>query len=401
MTSHTNSNAPAQRSGTARGVLGGGAWRLGEISGIEIAVDYSWVLIFALITFSLAGSFAQELAGVSRPLAWTAAVATSLLFFASIVLHELGHSLVAQRLGLRVRSITLFIFGGVAQLESEPRRPGHEILIAIAGPLVSFVLAVAFGTLEAVFQSDAGEGETLATMMGSLARINWLLAIFNCVPGFPLDGGRVLRGLVWAMTGSFDRATRIAAAAGSFVAYGLIGLGIVVGLGTGQLASGLWLAFIGWFLLSAARASVGQLAVERALSGLLARDAAESVRGACISGGDGVAEVTQRLLHSGLRTFYVVDADGRLCGLVTIRELASVADADRPHTRIDQVMVPTSRLLVVGPEDPALVALRRMAESGVNQLPLVSDGRLLGAVTRERLINLVQAGVALRSARGN
>ena len=394
----TKRDDPAQTQ-PARGVFGGGAWGLGRISGIQIAIDHSWILIFALITFSLASQFSRTHESWSEIHAWSVAIVTSLLFFTSIVLHELGHSLTAQRLGLRVRSITLFVFGGVAQLESDPKRPRDEVVIAIAGPLVSLALAGVFGAAQGVFGSETHAGETLAAMLTWLARINWILAVFNCIPGLPLDGGRVLRGLVWAATGSFTRATRVAAASGTLIAYSLIVLGIVAALGAGQIVGGLWLAFIGWFLLSAAKSSVGQLVIERMLSRVRGSEVTESIAEACVSGAETVAELAaEAVLRHGLRTFYVVDSSGRLRGLATLRELASVPAADRAHVRVEQVMVPVSRLLVLHPDETAWAAMRRMAERGVNQLPVVADGRLLGAVTRERLLKLVQGSLALEPA---
>ena len=377
-----------------RGVFGGGAWSLGRISGIEIAVDHSWVLIFALITFSLGSRFGAAHESWSDVQAWSAALVTSLLFFASIVLHELGHSLTAQRFGLRVRSITLFVVGGVARLESEPKRPADEVVIAAAGPLVSVLLGLGFALLA---ETGLG-GETVVAIFDWLGTINVFLAVFNCVPGFPLDGGRVLRGIVWAATGSFERATRIAAGSGTLVAYGLIFFGIVTALVSGNVVSGIWLAFIGWFLLTAARSSVGQVQIERILSRVRGIDAIERVEEATVSGGESVAQLAnEAVLRRGLRTFYVVDPAGNLRGLATLRELASVPADARPHTRIDQVMLPAERVLVLQPRESAWVALQRMAEHGVNQLPVVDGGRLLGAVTRERLLGVVQAGLTLEA----
>jgi len=390
------SEEPALRSTSARGPFGGGAWSLGRISGIEIAIDHSWVLIFLLITFSLQGQFVAEYEGWSRGQAWSAALLTSVLFFASILLHELGHSLTAQRLHLRVKSITLFVFGGLAQLDGEPRRPRDEILIALAGPVVSLALGLVFNAA-ATALSNGGGPETAYAMLAWLGRINVVLAVFNVIPGFPLDGGRVLRGVIWALTGSFETATAVAATSGSFFAYGLIGLGILSALAMGQFIGGLWLAFIGWFLLSAARATVGQMVVERALSGLRCLDAMDRITRACVTGNETVAELAaDAVLRHGLRTFYVVDASGRLRGLVTLRELARVPTDERARVRIDGVMVPAERLAVMSPEESAWAALRRMAEAGVNQLPVVEHGRLVGAVTRERLLRLVQARLALQ-----
>jgi Zn-dependent protease len=384
----------ASATGVSRqpGVFGGGSWPLGRVAGIRVAVDHSWVLIFLLITLSLGMQLRVALEGWNVLVTWSAAVVASLLFFASILLHELGHSVVAQRLGVRVKSITLFVFGGLAQLESEARRPRDEFLIALTGPLVSVTLGVAFRLSASVLSGLGGAGEVAAEVASWLGRINLILAAFNLVPGFPLDGGRALRGIVWAVTGSFERATTAAALAGSVFAYFLIGLGIFVAVVGRQLFGGLWLAFIGWFLLSAARATVGGMVFERILEGVSAAEVMESVRDACVSGSESVTElVGDAVLRRGLRTFYLVDREGRLRGLVTLRELARVPADERGQRRVGDVAVPLERLEVLAPDDDGWVALRRMAERRVNQLPVLDDGRLLGAVTRERLIALVQA----------
>lgn len=381
-----------------RGVFGGSAWSLGRVSGIEIAIDHSWVLIFALITFSLGSRFAIEHEQWSALHSWGAALATSLLFFASIVLHELGHSLTAQRFGLQVRSITLFVFGGVASLESEPKRPLHEVIIAIAGPLVSVALGLGFSALAA-----AGfTGDAITPVLAWLGRINLLLAAFNCVPGFPLDGGRVLRGVVWAFTGSFERATTLAAASGTAIAYLMIVFGIATALLGGDFIGGLWLTFIGWFLLTAARASVSRMVFERFLSEIPCLDTIDPVDNAVLEGGESVAEIVQEsVLRHGIRTFYVVGRGGQLRGLVTLNELAAIPASDRQQRSIEDVMVPVDRIVSLHPDETAWKALNRMAENGVNQLPVVersgAGGRLLGAVTRERLLDLVRAGVLLRA----
>ncbi len=376
---------------TQRGVLGGSAWTLGRVSGIDVGVDQTWLLVFALITASLGATFSAEHPGWGRLTAWTAGLATSLLFFASIVLHELGHSLVAQRLGVRVRSITLFVFGGVAQMESEPRRPRDEVAIAVAGPLVSAALgALCLGA------AGLAEGRVGGVVLAWLGRINLVLAAFNVIPGFPLDGGRVLRGIVWAVTGSFERATRAAAAAGSLFAYALMALGAATALFGGEIVSGLWLAFIGWFLLSAARASVGQLVLERILASVRAADVMEPVDDASVSRALSVQDaVAGAVMRHGLRTLYVVDPDGTLRGLVTLRELAGVPLERRPGTPVGEVMVESDRLVTLGPGDSGWTALRRMAAHGVNQLPVVERGRLVGALTRERLLALVQTRMTL------
>jgi Zn-dependent protease/CBS domain-containing protein len=388
----------SEASPPVRGVFGGSTWRIGRVAGIEIAVDYSWLLIFVLITFSLGSQFSAGHEDWSRAAIWTSAVVASLLFFVSIVLHELGHSLTAQRLGVGVASITLFVFGGVAQLRSEPKRPSHEVLIALAGPLVSIVLGVGFHAMANVI--GEGAGGQLGGILSWLGRINLILAAFNLVPGFPLDGGRVLRGLVWGVTGSFERATAVAAASGSIFAYSLIALGIAAALLGGEVVGGLWLAFIGWFLLTAARATVGQAFVEGILSRLRIEDILEPIDGLCIDAREGVAHLIREfVLRHGYRTFYVVDAMGTLLGIVTLGELAAVPPDERARTPVESIMTPIDRLHVLRQDDSGWDAMRTMVEAGVNQLPVVRSGKIIGAVTRERLLGVVQARAALQPRR--
>jgi Zn-dependent protease len=385
-----------------RGVFSGSAWRICRVAGIDIAVDYSWLLIFLLITFSLGTRFAQTQSDWPGAERWGAAVLASLLFFSSIVLHELGHSLVALRLGVRVRSITLFIFGGLASLESEPKRPRDEVLIATAGPLVSVALGLAFLAAARALPDTSGPLRVLPVAFSWLGTINLVLAAFNAVPGFPLDGGRILRGILWSLTGSFERATRMAAASGTLFAYALMIFGVVAALLGGQLVGGLWLVFIGWFLMSAARATVGQVVVERILERVRAGDAMEPVGDACFSGRETIEEVvTAAVLTRGLRTLYVTDAEGTLSGLVTLRELTSVPAEERRARQLREVMRPAAQLVLLDPADTCWTALREMAERGVNQLPVVERGRLLGVITREQLLRLVQASLALESGAGS
>lgn len=391
--------APERAGARSQGIFGGEAWRIGRIRGIDIRIDFTWLFIFLLITFSLGGLFGREQPGWSREVAWGAAVLASLLFFASIVLHELGHSLTALRLGIGVRSITLFIFGGIAQLESEPTRPRDEVVMALAGPLVSVALGLVFHALGQAMAGSPGPMEVLAVVFEWLGSINIVLAIFNVVPGFPLDGGRVLRGLLWARTGSFERATRTAASVGSGFGSLLIALGIVSVLLGGRVVSGLWLAFIGWFLLSAARMSVSQVLLQRVLQQVRAADTMDPVDDSTTYGEETVHEaVTGAVLRRGWRTLYVIDRAQRLRGIATLREISAVPGERRESARVEEIMVPVSELAVLQPRDTGWKALQEMVERGVNQLPVIHEGRLVGRVTRERLLSLVHAQLALEGS---
>jgi len=223
---------------------------LGRIGGIPIRLDYSWFAIFALVTWTLAaGYFPAEFGDWPRAEYWLVGAATAVLFFASVLAHELGHSLVAIGYRVPVRAITLFVFGGMAQIDAEPPRPAAEFWIAIAGPVVSFALAALFAAVLPVVAAS----EPLTALAKYLAYTNAILGLFNLIPGFPLDGGRVFRALVWGVTGDLRRATRIAATLGRVVAVALIALGVLRVAG-GNAFGGLWIAFLGWFLLSAASA---------------------------------------------------------------------------------------------------------------------------------------------------
>lgn len=388
---------PAKTPVRSRGIMGGSSWRIGRVSGIDIAIDQSWLLIFLLITMAVSTQLAVSEAKPAPGERWIAAAVVACAFFASIVLHELGHSLVAQALGIRVRSITLFLFGGVAQLESEPRKPLHEIGIALAGPAMSFALGFAFLFLAGA----AGEATLAREGLHFLGRVNLMLAIFNLAPGFPLDGGRVFRGVIWAVTGSFERATRIASGAGTFIAGLLMLAGVGVIFLEHNLLSGLWLVFIGWFLLSASRSAVGAIEVERILGGVPVRDVLEPVRHATVSADASIAELlSAQILRSGLRTLWVVDpASGRLLGIATLRELAGVPPESREAMRVGAVMLPVERATSISPGETALVGMQKLAAANVNQLPVLENGRLIGALTRERLIGLLHAGIMLGASR--
>jgi Zn-dependent protease/CBS domain-containing protein len=365
--------------------------RLATIRGIEVGIHYSWFIIFFLITFSLTTRFASEHPHWTTIEHYAVGIVTSLLFFASILLHELAHSFVALAKHIPVRSITLFVFGGVAQIGREPDRPMMEFQIAIAGPIASALLAVGFGLVSYL----AGDQfEHLAALGGWLASINLMLAVFNLVPGFPLDGGRIFRAVLWHYTGSFSKATRIAAGSGQTVGYALILGGIWTGLVTGSWFSGLWLAFIGWFLLNAAQESVLQMSMRSALSGLTAEDI---MARDCptVSGQLSLADlVHEHILRTGRRCF-LVSQNGRLEGLVTLHQVKAVPQERWGDSFVVQAMTPIDRLHAVAPETAILDVLRVMEQHDVNQVPVTQDGRLLGMITRDHLLRVLYANLEL------
>jgi Zn-dependent protease len=364
--------------------------RLGQLFGIPVGLHYSWFIVFVLVTLSLVAQFATEYPEWSSGVAYGLGVVTSLLLFLSVLLHELGHSVVALRKGIRVRAITLFVFGGVAQIEREPSRPRDEFHIAVAGPVVSFLLAAAFYGFSRGVETLS---EPLHALGHWLGRINFLLAAFNLIPGFPLDGGRILRAALWRATGSYDRGTRLASAAGQGIAYVFIVVGVWVAF-SGHFVNGLWMGFIGWFLLSAAQATVAQLDVRRWLRGIRA---AEAMTTDCLilPRGMSVAELVEdHLLRTGRRCALVVEGD-RLMGLVTLHEVRRVPRSEWAVTPLEAIAIPEAELHAVPPEMELVDVLALMDDHNINQVPVVRDGRIIGLLGREQVMHVLRTRLEL------
>jgi Zn-dependent protease len=364
--------------------------KIAEVWGIPIGFHPSWLLVVALLTWSLAaGYFPTEYPGWDPVGYWAVGVVTTLLAFGSVLFHELGHSWVALRNGLPIRSITLFVFGGVAQIGREPAAPGAEFRIAIAGPLTSIALAAGFSGVWLL----AHGVEPVAAPAIWLARINLTVGLFNLLPGFPLDGGRLLRALVWWRTGNLQRATRTAAVTGQIVATGFIVIGIMTAL-RGNVVSGVWIALIGWFLENAASQTLAQANVGETLRGV---SVGQTMSRECPRvGGDVRLErlVRDEVLGAGRRCFFVTD-DGRLRGMLTLGDIKAVPREAWGQTAVEDVMKPVDALRVIRPEDDLLVALRSMEETNVAQLPVISDGRLVGAIGREQILRYLGARAEL------
>jgi len=389
---------PGERS--LQGPFGRPALRLGRVLGIEVGLDFTWVFIFLLITLSLSRQLGAQHETWPAAARWAGALAASLLFFASILLHELGHSVTSNALGVPVRSITLFLFGGLASLSKEPERPRDEFLIGAAGPVVSVLLGLVFLLLSLLLPAEPLLSEVTAGVLAWLGWINLVLAGFNLFPGFPLDGGHLLRAAVWAWTGSLERATRVAAGMGALFATGLIGLGILIAIPGGNLLGGLWLVFIGWFVLSAARGSTTQMVLERGLSLLRVREVVDSDP-PTVSRAASVADVIAGpVLKQGQRWLLVRDHEGPV-GLVTLHEIKSVPEELRANTPIGQVMRPRSQLVTVRLDATLWQALKTLQEAGVNQLPVLdAEGRFAGMLSRERLLAVVRNQLELAGMSG-
>ena len=377
--------------------------RVGHIAGIAVDLDWSLLIIFTLITVALAvGLFPAWHPEWSAATAWLAGLGAATLFLMSVLAHEFAHALVGRRRGITIRQITLFVFGGMAHMDNEPRRWRDEFWMAIAGPLASLVIGatclVLAGVLIGPVEFDPEAPEALLADLGLvpsvllwLGQINIILAIFNMVPGFPLDGGRVLRALLWGMTGDMRRATRWASLGGQAFAWTLIALGVAMAVGVqvpvfgAGLVGGLWLMFIGWFLNNAALVSYRQL---------VTRDALESVpvsRLMC-TGLDSVDAalpverlVSEHLLHREQRAYPVVE-DGRLAGLVTLRDVRALPAPRWAETQVGRIMTPVQQLVSVAPDDDAFEVLALLGERNLNQVPVLDQGRVLGLVRREDIV---------------
>ncbi|MCW5969170.1 MAG: site-2 protease family protein [Blastocatellales bacterium] len=363
--------------------------RLGSIFGVRIGLHFSWAIIALLIAFSLASRFQQMHPDWGAGVAWATAIVTSALFFASIVVHELSHAMVAKMRNLPVHSITLFALGGVAKIEKEAADASTEFWMGIIGPITSAVIGLLFlgAALLLGWTAWSEPGTPLMSMTVWLGYINLLLAAFNMLPGFPMDGGRVLRAAIWWKTGNMARATRVAALTGQALAFGFIILGIV-GFFQGAGFGGLWIAFIGWFLLNAARATYAHNEVNARLRGVRVADVM-SRDCPLVDGHTNLQTlVDEHLLRTGRRC-YLITENGSPAGLITSHEVKSVERARWPFTTVYDVMVPIDRLRTVSPDMPVAEALEMLGRANVNQLPVVSNGRFEGMLSRDRVLQFL------------
>ena len=364
--------------------------KVGRIAGITVGLHYSWFIIALLIIFSLADHFHSVTPQWNTRVIWTSAIVTGLLFFAALLLHELAHSLVAKAYGLRVQAITLFALGGVSQIETDVPDAKTEFWMAIAGPITSAVIGMAcLGTdwMIGWLPGKAPASPAVAVLLW-LGYINLVLAGFNMIPGFPLDGGRVLRAVIWWITHNADLSMRLAAQAGEAVAFAFIVLGLMRFF-VGASFGGLWTAFIGWFLLDASRTSYAQTEL---LSEMRDRRVGEVMERDCptVDGKMSLDQfVDENLLPTGLRCF-IVEEDDHVAGLITPNEVKGVERALWPSTRVDRVMRPLRELRIVAPDTPAIQALHIMSQEDVNQLPVVSNGRLEGIFSRAHVLRFLQ-----------
>jgi Zn-dependent protease/CBS domain-containing protein len=366
--------------------------RVMTIAGIAVKVHHSWFIIFVLILWSLSAAYLPRAKpGYSPQLYWAAGALATLLFFLSVLAHEFCHSLVAKRLGQEVHDITLFVFGGVSRVSDNFRNPKTEFTIAIVGPLCSVVLAGAFRLLAAVM--PGGEETLLRGVVNYLAWINLALAVFNLIPGFPLDGGRVLRALIWWQTGSLAKATRAAAAVGKAFSFVLMALGGLQLL-TGNLIGGLWFLFIGIFLMGAAEGGYRETVQRHFLEGMKASDVmVEDVL--CVPAEISVKELIRSyFLHYGHKGFPVKDGD-RVIGMVFLKFVKDLPEDEMERTTVRQVTSDLSERLVTTPDAPLSDVLRKMGPGGPGRLLVMEADRFVGLVTRSGVFRLIEVKRAL------
>ena len=368
-----------------------GSIRIATIRGIPVLISTSWIIVFVLFLWSFAVSYYPDrYPGWTTQAYFAAGLATTLLFFASVVIHEFGHALTAARFGIRTRRITLLPIGGLAEIEREPERPTQEFAVAIAGPATSLLLgALSFGLYALV----APFSVPLGGIAAYLGMANVALALFNLIPGYPLDGGRVLRALIWGATGSYERSTRVVAGIGSVIAYGFIVGGVVL-LFNGYLANGVILAFIGWFVLLGAQGSVQQLTLQQELAGVTIGQVMTR-HFVSVRVGATLAQVVEETFLARNVRVGAVGQGGRFAGLITLGDVARVPQDHWPETLVEAVMVPLARLICAMPGDRVLDALGQIQDGGFNQLPVVADGHIVGLLTRTDLLRFVQLRAVL------
>jgi len=371
----------------------GPGWKVGRLAGVDLAIHPSLLIIAAIVTFSLAFQLTAQFPELPEVVHWSVAALTAALFFISVLAHELSHAVVAGRFGLKVEGITLFIFGGVTSIDEDTRSPRQEALVALAGPLTS--LAIGGVLLGLTFPIAHPVARALLEWLGF---INVMLGLFNLIPGFPMDGGRVLRAIIWRLRGDRLAATRAAAHVGRAFAYILIGIGVFLALQPGaSVIGGLWLALIGWFLSNAADATLAQAGVERSLQGVRVRDAMEASPPS-VSPNESVAElVNDRILRGTDRSFLVRHDDGGLAGLVTLGDVRRLTREQWVGARVTDIMTRYADLATIGPEVPLVDALRVLEQNEVGQLPVVEDDarRPVGLVTRQGILRLLEARLKL------
>ncbi len=383
-----------------------GGFKLGRIFGITIRIDWSWLFIFLLIAWDLATVFSQSNPGWTTGLAWLTAIVAALLFFGSVVAHELAHSLVARAQGVPVRGITLFLLGGVSDIQREPPSPLTEFLITIVGPVTSVALGFLFlglsgvgiRPLGAVGTSPfylVGRPDPVTTLLLWLGPINILVGLFNLIPGFPLDGGRILRSILWAITRNLRRATHWASLVGQAIAWLMIlaGVAMIFGVrlpffGTGFI-SGLWLIFIGWFLNSAASQSYRQVVIEDILTGVSVSQLMR-INPLAVPAAISIGDLVQNYMMGTEEQSFPVMSGEQFVGIVTVEDVRKVPHQQWAATTVAQIMTSADKLIKVPPDEDAGEALRELTQHDASQLSVVLNGQMIGMLRRRDIARWLQ-----------
>ena len=370
------------------------SFQIGRLFGISIRIDYTWFVIFALIVWTLGTHYCPLTYRFwDKSVYWLMAIITAIVFFASLIAHELAHSLVSKAKGVPVRSITLFIFGGVAEISDEPKNPGSEFWMAAAGPLTSLVIAIIFRLLYLIFGKHVTPFSAMAMW---LSFINLTIAIFNLIPGFPLDGGRILRSIIWSITKNLKTATRAASIVGRVVAYLFILWGIWVIFSKGNIFDGIWIAFIGWFLENAASSSYRQMALRETLQGVKVKDIMMSDC-AKLPKEMTIRELVDSyiLQHSSHQCFPIKD-NGSVIGIITLQTVKDIAKDQWESMTMEEAMIPLNEITSVSPDEEIFYVMQKMAVDKVYQLPVVENGQLVGMVSRDNIMNVINLKTELR-----
>jgi Zn-dependent protease/predicted transcriptional regulator len=375
-------------------------FRIGKLFGIEIIIDASWLLVSFLVSWSFASAFAEILTGsrFDQAVFFGMGVASMFMFFASLVAHELGHSLVARSKGIEVASITLFIFGGVARIKKDPDTPGDELKIALAGPAVSVVLGALL--LGVGWLASAVGSMVAAEIFFLVGQVNIVVAVFNMIPGFPLDGGRVLRAVIWAIRKDVVKATKIASIAGRVVAAIMIGLGVLLILWPGEVLRGIWLILIGLFLNSAATSGYRQLLFRRWISGMAVRDVmTEDV--ISIPGNTRLSEsIDDYFVRHRHTSFPVVGYGDQVEGIVTLQQIRDTPQERWFDLTVRQVMTPRSPDMETVAEETVSSLMNRVERNPIGRFLVMAGDRLIGFLTTSDLARHFRIAPVLGESRG-
>ncbi len=358
--------------------------RLGSIAGIPLTFDYSWFLVLFLLTWLLSVSyFPSEYKNWDKSYYWISGAITSVLFFLSVILHEVGHSLMAKKFNYKVNKVKMFIFGGISEITEEPKQAKEEFLIAAAGPAVTFLLALLFYVLEHLTKNVI----IIYAIVHYLFIVNLILGIFNILPGFPLDGGRILRAIIWKRNNDFEKATQITAGIGRIFGFIVITIGFLTAM-SGNFFDGIWLSFIGWFLESAAFSQTQKQVLTKYLQGHTVEEAMTKSFG-LVPADTTISEFIQNDILIRHRRAFIVEEKGQYIGLLTIHDIKKVSKDRWDEATVSDVMKPLDKIKILESNFPLPEALKDMNQTGVNQIPIIENGKIVGMLTRESILSFL------------